>query len=367
VAAVLLAALCAALALAPAASAGPTKQQRAKARVALKTIVERADRTTAHRFGVRDDRGVPLEGLKVEQDGDRYIGVYHAPGDGHFNAYVATSTDLMNWTRRATIDQDASQPTIQILPGGSVVVVYEKTLLLDLLSRGDIPAALAGTLSILDGPLNRIRLRFRFYRSVDALLDGDFSRQFTAPRTLSPTAEGTPSITKATLRRGLTSRSRIEVGMHYYADLDHSGGPDADRAATGVLTDFNRWEAVPKPTLDTELRTLKVFHPGFSGPPQGSIGDRDQIILDGVRLELQEAQYVPDDFSSWRTFLIDPRSRVPRPLQIVTAGGSRSFGNPTATALTSPDGKPAVFVTLYVFEEGAADGEAGPLIFYTER
>jgi len=93
------------------------------------------------------------------------------------------------------------------MPGGSVIVAYEKTLLLDLLSRGDIPAALAGTLSILDGPLNRIRLRFRFYRSVDALLDGDFSRQFTAPRTLSPTAEGTPSITKATTSTTTAART----------------------------------------------------------------------------------------------------------------------------------------------------------------
>jgi len=33
-------------------------------------------------------------------------------------------------------------------------------------------------------------VRFRFYRSIDALLDNQFSRQFTAPRSLSRTAEG---------------------------------------------------------------------------------------------------------------------------------------------------------------------------------
>jgi hypothetical protein len=119
--------------------------------------------------------------------------------------------------------------------------------------------------------------------------------------------------------------------------------------------------------VDAAFADLKTVHEGFSGPPRGSIGDRDQIILDGVRLELQEAQYVPGDYSSWRTFLIDPRSGTPQPLEIATGGGSRAFGNPTATELTAPDGRPAVLVTMYVFAEGAARSEAGPLVYYVER
>ena len=366
-AAVLGAAVLSALLLAPAASAGPSKAQRAKARVTLRQIVENIDKTTAHRYGARDDRGAPLEGLKVVQAGERYIGVYHAPGGGRFNVHVATSSDLITWRRRATLDEDASQPTIFVAPGGSLIVAYEKTTLLDLLPRAPLPPELAGPLDILDGPLNRIRVRFRFYRDADALLDNQVSRQFTAPRTLSPTAEGTPNITKAILRRGLISRSRIEVGMHYFADLDGNRTPDLDRSATAVLTDFRKWETRAKPELDTVFRTLRTLHLGFGAGPQGSIGDRDQIIIDGVRLELHEAQYVPHDYTSWRPFLIDPRSETPRPLAIKTGGGSRSFGNPTATELTSPDGRPAVFVTVYVFSEGAASGEAGPLIYYRER
>ncbi len=356
-----------ALATADAAAAGPTRQQRLTSRVSLAKIVENLDATSAHRYGARDDRGAPLEGLKVVQAGDRYVGVYHAPGGGRFNVHVATSRDLIEWTRRKTLDEDASQPTISVQPGGSIIVAYEKTTLLDLLTRPALPEALAGPLDILDDPLNRIRVRFRFYRSADALLDNQFSRQFTAPRSLSPTAEGTPSITKAILRRGLISRSRIDVGLHYFADIDRDGVPDLDRLATAVLTDFDRWEVRAQPTFDNDLLKLKRFHEGFSAPPRGSIGDRDQVIFDGVRLELQEAQYVPGDYSSWRLFLIDPRKRVPRPLEISTGGSSRSFGNPTATALTAPSGRPAILVTMYVFSEGAARSEAGPLIFYVER
>ena len=357
-------ALLATLGLAEAASAGPSRTQRINSRVSLARIVEDVDHTTAHRYGARDDRGAPLEGLKVVQVGDRYVGVYHAPGRGRFNVHVATSTDLIEWKRRATLDQDASQPTISVQPGGSIIVAYEKTTLLDHLLRPVLPD---DVLEVIDGPLNRIRLRFRFYRSVDALLANQFSRQFTARRVLSPTAEGTPSITNATLRGGLISRSRIEVGMHYFADIDGDGKPDLDRLATGVLTDFNTWEEHAQPDLDADLLKATSLHEGFAAPPRGSLGDRDQIIFDGVRLELQEAQYVPGDYSSWRVFLIDPRYRVPRPLQITTDGDSRAFGNPTATALTAPSGRPAIFMTMYVFAEGAARSEAGPLIYYVER
>jgi hypothetical protein len=75
----------------------------------------------------------------------------------------------------------------------------------------------------------------------------------------------------------------------------------------------------------------------------------------------------PATTRSWRTFLIDPHSGTPQPLEIATGGGSRAFGNPTATELTAPDGRPAVLVTRYVFAEGAARSEAGPVVYYVER
>lgn len=356
-----------ALALAAPALAGPTRAQRAQSGESLAKIVERVDRTTAHRYGAKDDRGAPLEGLKVVQVHDRNIGIYHAPGGGRFNVHIATSGDLISWRRRVTIDEDASQPTIAVLPGGSLLVAYEKTTLADLLPRPPAPLEqlLHNPFKILDDVLNRIRVRFRYYRSVDDLLDGRFARQFTAPRLLSPTAEGTPSITNASLRGGLISRSRIQVGLHYFANA--VGQPQVDRRATGVLTNFRSWEERARPDLDEAFLGAQTRHDGFAISPAGSIGDRDQIIFDGVRLELQEAQYLPNNFASWRTFLVDPRGRAPRPLQILTDRGSRSFGNPSVTELTGPSGRRAVFVSVYVFSEGAASGEAGPLIYYRYR
>ncbi len=365
----LLAALTASLLAAPLAQAGPSTRQRSLAREALASIVERVDKTTASRYRAKDDRGALLDGLKVIQVDGTNLGVYHAPtSDGRFNVYVATSNDLITWTRRATIDAGASQPTITLLPSGGLVVAYEKVSLIELgplTSLTDVLESVVGP--ILDRPTDRIRLRFRYYRTVDALLHSQFAREFTAPRRLSPTAEGTPSITNVKIKRGLLSRSRIELGLHYYADLDGNGTSDADRLATGVLTGFSRWQATPAPDQDSSLMNAPFLHSDYTQAPRGNIGDRDQIVLDGVRLELQEAQYVFRDYASWRPFLIDPRGGAPRPLQIVTRGGSKSFGNPTATELEAPSGRRAVLVTVYVFSEGAAPGEIGPLIYYRER
>ena len=155
--------------------------------------------------------------------------------------------------------------------------------------------------------------------------------------------------------------------MHYFADLDGNGTSDADRQATAVLTNFTTWTPRAAPELDDALMRAPFRHADFAQAPRGNIGDRDQIVFDGVRLDLQEAQYTSGDYSSWRPFLIDPRGGVPRPLQIVTHGGSKSFGNPTATALKAPNGRDAVLVTVYVFSEGAAPNEIGPLIYYRER
>ena len=364
-----LSALAAALLAAPLAQAGPSKTQRSLAREGLASIVEHLDRTTAYRYRAKDDRGALLDGLKVLQAGDTNLGIYHAPAkDGRFNVYLATSDDLIEWKRRTTIDAGASQPTIAQLANGGIVVAYEKVSLIELGPLSSITDTLESIVGpILNRPEDRIRIRFRYYRTVDALLQGQFAREFTAPRRLSPTAEGTPNITKIKTTRGLLSRSRIEVGLHYYADLDGNGTSDADRQATAVLTGFYKWQARAAPELDSALMRAPFLHTGFTQAPHGNIGDRDQIVFDGVRLDLQEAQYVPGDYSSWRAFLIDPRGGVPRPLQIVTHGGSTSFGNPTATALKAPGGRDAVFVTVYVFSEGSAPGENGPLVYYRER
>jgi hypothetical protein len=353
--------LVAALASPAVAGAAAGAQQRAASRQLLADVVSGPGITsTKARFAALDNRGKSLDTIKVIQVGARYIGIYHSAGNGRYDVDLGTSTDLMNWTYVTTLDTDATHATIRELPGGAFLVAYEKYLLGDLFDR----PLLTTQLDPLYNPLNRIQLRFRYYPSIDALLAGTFSRQFTAKRKLSKISEGTPNIIGARLAGGKLSHSRIRVGLHYLKSLRHR--PDSDRQGVGELRDFKKWRPVAQPKLDRRILKTKLLHTGFTSPPTGSVGDRDDILLNGVSLRLQEAEYVPRDWSTWRIFLVDPKRASPVPIEIKTPKGSTSFAAPTVTQLTAPDGRPALFVSIFVLTEGADPHEAGQLIYYKE-
>jgi hypothetical protein len=346
--------------LAPAAWAAPADDLRA--------AFEDVPGASAYRYGATDDRGLGLDGLKVIEADGRYLGVHHSwvPTHSRFEVSVATSDDLLQWSHAATLDSDAAQPTIAALPGGGYVVAYELGRPALLSPSREVDQLLAPAAPVQRLGRATVRLRFRRYPSREALLAGRHDREFTAPLTLSPTAEGTPSIVSADSSGGAAGL-RIEVGLHYFADENGDSYPDVDRQATGVLTGFLRWEATAAAQLNAAFLGLQRFHTGFSKPPAGHIGDRDHVTVDGARLDVHEAQYRRNDFLTWRPFLVDPPAPAPEPLEVRTHAGSRAFGNPTVTALTSPAGKPALFVSLFVFSEGAAPSESGPLLYYRER
>jgi hypothetical protein len=232
----------------------------------------------------------------------------------------------MSWHHRADLDHDASQPTIAALDGGGFLVAVE-----------------AG------GAGRPAWLRLHHYPTRRDLLDARPTRTFDAPHTLVPPdrfSEGTPHIEHAT-----PDASVIDLGFHYFR------GGRVDRQGAGRLTDFRAWESAPVPDLDAAVEAWGV---------RGNIGRRDTAVLRGERIMLIEGQSRRKDWGSWRVFRYDRRSRRAWPLAVRTHRGSRSFANPTLTALRAPSGAPAVVVTLFVFSEGAARGEAGPLLYYRE-
>lgn len=340
------------------AAAAPAAQPARDPVAVVRSAVAQVPSDAGHvRFGARDNDGTPLEGLKVIQTNGRNVGVYHAQSDGRFVLYVGTSTDLLHWAKTATLDTDASQGTLAALPDGGYLVAYEwaKPLL-----------SLPGPLNALtEARADRIRIRFRYYATLDRLLGGQISREFTAPPALRASAQGTPSIQSVALTPDL-STSRIVVGLHYRADTDGNGYPDDDRQGTAVLTNFSSWRPRVAERLNAALASATRLHGGYTRAPRGSFGDRDEITFDGVPMQLYEVQYRPNDFGSWRLFLRDRRSGALSAVRVATPGGSQSFGNPTVTELVAPDGKRALMVTMFVFAEGAASGEAGSLLFYRE-
>jgi hypothetical protein len=281
---------------------------------------------TGHRYGVTDDRGVSMDTLKVIEDpAGGYLAVYHSrPRPGAFTVHIAHSSDLMSWHHRADLDHDVSQPMISPLDAGGFLVVME-----------------AG------GAGRPAWLRVRHYPTRQRLLDARPDRTFDAPHTLVPAdryAEGTPHIEHAS-----PDGSVVDIGFHYFRD------GSVDRQGHGRLTGFREWTCAADPTADAAVEAWGA---------QGNIGGRDTAVVAGERVTLIEGQSRPGDWGSWRVFRYDRATGRAWPLAVRTHGGSTAFANPTVTALRAPTGEPAVLVTLFVFSEGAAPGEAGPLLYY---
>ena len=113
--------------------------------------------------------------------------------------------------------------------------------------------------------------------------------------------------------------------------------------------------------------------------PKGNIGQRDSGIVDEKTVIIQEAntgKMPPPIWADWRVWLYLPQSGslppVGQPSAVAmlhprTDKGSFAFGNPSFTKVPCPqstNGKMCLFVSYFLFGEGAKPGEAGVVAFY---
>src|SRR5438105_6034336 len=292
----------------------PVNPTDADARAELRYYIEQVTRAPARQYGVHDDAGHTMDGLKViaSAAAGGYIGVYQTNSGGGFDAHLATSTDLLHWHWRATLERQTAQPTIRAAGNGYVVAVE---------TDGDN------------------HLRFHYYDNWAALLGATPSKTYDAPRTLSPCAEGTPNIYEG-------DSSHVVVGFHYWSECN------VGRQARGV-TDWSSWNAIREVDLDTAVTAY-----GIAG-----VGDRDVVTFRGYQFGVIEGEGVRNDWTSWRIFLYDYQTRTADKLDIRTDGGSISFGNPTVEQIDW-GGQSALVMTLYLFLDGARGGETGSLVYY---
>jgi hypothetical protein len=111
----------------------------------------------------------------------------------------------------------------------------------------------------------------------------------------------------------------------------------------------------------------------------GNIGQRDVGLVGGELVVVQEANVghmPPTLWADWRVWLYMLGSQEGLPptgagtvhqLAVETDLGSTAFGNPSVKLLPCP--RPSafvecVFVSMFLFGEGAKPGEAGVLAFY---
>ncbi len=253
-----------------------------------------------------------------------YFGVYHNYRQGVLLTHLARSTDFLNWTHLVALDEQASQPSIYPCEGGAYLLAYEH-----------------------DEP-NSVWIRIRYYEDLAALSTAKHQRQFDVPRSLAPTAEGTPSFESVKIGSKGIGSSEIKFRFHYYKD------GDVDQLAHGTLTDFQSWKAWPADDLNSEL----IDH-GW----QGNLGDRDKFLWNDQTYYLQEIQRTKNDWGSWRLSLCDASGMLLQVLSVQTHRGSASFSNPHATWVSDATNHKKLVVTLFLHSKGNPAEERGVLLY----
>jgi hypothetical protein len=295
----------------------------------LRSLIEEVTAADGRRYGATDDAGRPMHCAKIVQDaaGGGYLAVYHSGlADDRFHVSLASSADLLSWHHERDFGPGGSQPTLFAVHGGGYLAAWEQD------------------------PKNHIALRY--FESRDALFGGPPLRSFDARRSLSRCAEGTPNIYSVEFEPGAEpdiGRSVITLGGHYWWKCDR------DRQLWATLTDFKRWRAARRPELDGALLRRGVG---------GNIGGRDPVTFLGESYAVIEGQHAKGDFGSWRTYVFDDAGGEAVLAGIRTDRGSTAFANPHVTAVTAPDGRRALAVSLFIPGEGAAEGEGGQLLYW---
>lgn len=246
--------------------------------------------------------------------------MYHhlMPGESdYFQLMVAESSDLKDWSAGRTVLTHASMGQFYFAFGG-VLLAFEEN-----------PEGV--------GPC----VAFTFYQSVDALLQGNHSAHFRAPRSLSTAAEGTPNILN--IQGEQLESSIISVGLHFFDG-------DRDLQGLGALTNFKSWRAEPS-NLVNQWLTENGLH--------GKLGSRATFSWKNRRWWVMEAQKdLSRGWDTWTLLLGDGLGFTE--VAVVTPKGGASFANPfVAAGQTAGD----LIVSLFVPSETHSPGEIGELIY----
>ena len=284
----------------------------------------------AHRYRAVDDRGVGLDCLNPTQTKcGRLLGVYHHVHKKRFHLYLGESKDGLHWRQAATLDTNASQGLLHQTSDGLLYLFYEK-----------------------DAP-NSCWIRIRQYRSIDDLLANRVAGEIDLPRSLAPTAEGTPSI--ESIQTG-PDPIRLDLRFHFFQ------AATVDRLASGtLLASFDRSPAAVQHWKPKESEQLNRQFESLG--ERGNFGSRDRFRWRTTEFCLQEIQRSPRDWSSWRVYLCSSTGQPLEALTLRTHGGSKAFCNPHAVQLRSEKGPPRLLISYFLPAQGAAKRESGQLLF----
>ena len=285
-------------------------------RAKLHGFLDSVQTADVYQYDTKDNLDQSMDCAKIiANPNGGFIAVYHHYSSSQPQVFLATSSDFLTWNIEVVLASNASQPAIAESVDGGYVVAWEQE------------------------PSNHLKVAY--YSDLANLFTSNAAATYDIDRTLSDCAEGTPNIYYA-------SNAEINIGFHYFQNCT------VDRQARGILSNFNSWNCETLSNFDNSLLYWGVA---------GNIGDRDAFVYDGYDFGVIEGQYINGDFGSWRSFIFDYQTNNAEPLDIVTHNGSTAFANPTVSMMEI-DERLAIVTTLFLPSEGAANGEAGELMYY---
>lgn len=320
-------------------------------------VLQRPDAADHAAYGATDSAGNAMESpsiLQLTGVTSRYAAVYHTPaataGGNRYRVNLAVSDDLMAWTFVRTLLDNADMPRILRVQGASWIVLAHEQW------AGPGPASSTPCM-----------VTFRLFYTDADLLNGAIRATYDLPAHSRPQIDGTPSFYAAHLVQndGYYSVDG-QFGFHHW-----NGVRDVNDVTTITrLFDPRRGQTASFPSTATGYNN-KLIANGVTG----NIGQRDTIAEPFGRYNVQEGNTGRPGASwdRWRLWLyryVEPFAYPTgagsvRPLNPITPNGSVSFGNPSIRVVDAPDRNGRiVWVSYFLFFEGAGPGEAGSLIYW---
>ncbi len=280
----------------------------------LAQLIQSPHTENTSKYGVKDNLGRGLDGLKLEQEPNgSYLGVYHTLiGPDKFCLRLASSPILatQTWTHRTDIDCDfASQGELKRLPDGKYLLAFEKN------------------------PNHRPYIQVRLYNSAADLIANRVARAYDLPRTPKANSDGTPNF-RWIRYNGNPDTMTIEIGFHYNRASD---GKDIN--AIGFVRGLRAFDSYEHTVLNRLMESKVGWH----------IGDRSFIQYKGRSYTLIEGMATKDDWNSWRLFLFDEAAQTLQQVDFATPKNSPSHGNPNLNIVQVGD-ELRLVGTVFIFE-----------------
>jgi hypothetical protein len=286
-----------------------------------------------YKYTAKDNAGNEMHCVSVmdiKGQSAKYAAVYHTSyktkkGGCRYQVNLAVSNDLINWKYIRALADNADMPKITNVDNGDwIILTHEQWM-------GE------GANGESQGPC---QIGFKVFHDANDLMNGTIRAAWIAGKFRS-NLNGTPSFYSASLvKEGEYSYVRGMIGFHFW-----NGTRDVNARASFTRLGHPQGGTSWDPLAMDEYND-KFIEAGVTG----NIGQRDTIITASGHYNIQEGNIGKPaaSWDKWRLWLYLFEDDTLLQLAPVTHGGSTSFGNPSVSFVTRPDGKGrAIFISYF--------------------